>query len=178
MIVRTFSRVYPKNHSKSGEPTYFVEKILRGFWDGKDWLNDEVKKYANFYANRMDLHNVSQYAPKWHTIRAGHWFKPGDYFIPRVWSGEPYRSKQIQFTPPIEVKKTWDFILDEHGTPSINEVYLFDEHNNQNWSFEKLSSNDGLSESDMIEWFNCHPKKKSEIFDGQIICWNSNIEYL
>lgn len=38
---------------------------------------------------------------KHHTIRAGNRFKTGDYFSPRVWSGSPYNSKQLNMRPLI-----------------------------------------------------------------------------
>jgi len=109
---------------------------------------------------------------KYHTIRAGNRWKVGDKFSPRVWSGKPYASKQIQFAPPIEIKKIWLISFDEHSVPAIDGVHLFDEYNSQNWDFDLMAKNDGLSPSDAISWFK--PYKETV---GQIICWNEKIKY-
>jgi hypothetical protein len=76
--VITFSRFFQSNHPRKGEPTYFAEKLLASL-DGKYSLNDSsVDKYYEAYP---DWHNHN---PKHHTIRAGHKWKVGDYFSPRV----------------------------------------------------------------------------------------------
>ncbi|MES1181473.1 MAG: hypothetical protein ABUL44_01630, partial [Flavobacterium sp.] len=105
-----------------------------------------------------------------HTIRAGHRFEVGDRFSPRVWSGRPYNSQQIILSPDIQITKIWNIEIDECGVWSIGkpgeQLYYIDEEQ----SFE-IAKNDGLSEMDLLCWFNKTP------FDGQIICWNPNIEY-
>ena len=109
--------------------------------------------------------------PKYHTIRAGHRWKVGDYFSPRVWSKKAYHSPQIIIGPDIEVKKTWDIIIKPDDSLFINgqDCGMFISFNA---IVEKLAKNDGLSTEDLLNWF---PNKKE--FDGQIICWNPKIEY-
>lgn len=160
MRVITFSRTFPVNHPRKGEHTYFVEKIWNSI---EDCYFDQLPE--------INLNPMIE-DKKYHTIRAGNRWKVGDFFSPRIWSGKPYASKQIQFAPPIEIKKIWHISFDNVSVPAINGVHLFDEYNSQNWDFELLSRNDGLSPSDMIAWFK--PYKETV---GQIICWNEKIKY-
>lgn len=164
--VLIFSRFYPSYHPRKGEPTFFVEKLTNSFqslkYDRID-MPDELQ---------FDLGMYHLCDPKHHTIRAGHRFKPGDCFSPRVWSGKPYNSKQIVIAPDIQVKKTWDVEIDECdvwaiGVPGTQIKYTDDKQN------ADIAKNDGLTEQDLYWWF----KSSKKPFEGQIICWNNNIEY-
>ena len=106
-----FSRAFPKGHPKEGHPTYFIEKIwswmilnMKGFWDFDVFLAYEFID-DDFY-NNTDWQ-------KGHTIRKGHRFKVGDWFVPKVWSDKPYRSKKVIIGPPMQVKKVFQHYL--HG---------------------------------------------------------------
>lgn len=166
--VITFSTKFPSYHFKKGEPTNFVRSV----WEGLDLLHmmpllDEGKleeHIASFY-------NKRGYSPKYHTIRFGHNRKVGGWFSPRIWSGNPYRSKQISIAPDLEIKycpsieiyKTSEIIIAGKfyscfGTSKSNELAL----------------NDGLTEEEMKAWFK-YPK--NEVKDAQIICWNESIKY-
>jgi len=166
--VITFSRTFPKYHYKAGQPTFFVEKI----WDATALpyvgdLHGLATEMINFMRRGSD-----QIWPKLHTIRAGHRWSLGDTFSPRVWSGKPYNSKQIIIAPDIEIVKIWDFEID-NGAIVINGDYEF-------WGGEmsdhdllaEIAKNDGLDSTDLLDWF-----KYPDPFDGQIICWNENINY-
>lgn len=172
------SRVFPKGHPKEGQPTHFVEKILRDlsipdYWSKfQEWNKDKP----------MDiLHEFSRtfYYPvqgnKHHTIRPGSRFKPGDMASLRVWSDKPYRSKQIEFAQ-VEVKKTWEIEIWLHdrisiGFPEIPGVQL------RLLPLCEVAENDGLDCRDFEAWFRLHPKKAGKVFKGQIICWDENINY-
>jgi hypothetical protein len=162
--VLTFSRVFPSYHPRKGEPTYFVEKITRSLHEQglKPW--DILNK---IFSNEM--YYICE--AKHHTIRAGHRWKVGDKFSPRVWSGKPYQSKQIIIAPDIEVKKVWDF--ESKG----GWIYL--KSKDGNWAgvgqnkFTEIAKNDGLSYDDFKKWIK-YPKDTGNM---QIICWNENIEY-
>lgn len=159
--VITFSRVFPSYHPRAGEPTYFIEKIIKSVGIG------------NYNVN-MEAYNDVQ--PKHHTIRAGHRWKVGDKFSPRVWSGKPYNSKQIQFAPDIEVKKVWDF--DITGTDWALDGRLEHALTGEGFDSAQIALNDGLTNYDPYDWLTLSPDfKKSEEFHGQIICWNENINY-
>lgn len=173
--VLTFYRTFPSYHPRKGDPTYFVEKLTKSFQSlGYDRI--DMPDSLDF---DLGMYYLSD--PKSHTIRAGHRFKSGDLFSPRVWSGKPYNSKQIIIAPDIQVKKVWDFelVYDE-------DVEQIDIRLNDVWmchiaadAANEYAKNDGLSLSDFDDWFTRSPsfKKNGYRFDGQIICWNENINY-
>lgn len=163
-----FSRQFPAYHPKAGQPTYFVEKFLQSFVYAPD--NPHVlAELLGYESADIFLDKLYRFNPKHHTIRAGYRFKAGDYFSPRVWSGKPYRSKQIVIAPDTKILKVWniaiewDFLLESYHW-NVFEVGKTD--------IATIAKNDGLSEEDFESWF---PEK--EEFDGQIICWNENINY-
>ena len=170
MKVLTFSRHFPKGHPKAGQPTWFVEKVLNSVLDRpltfnlSDHLAAEYFDFITIYKGEDK---------KYHTIRTGNRFKPGDMASLRIWSGLPYRSKQIEFAQ-VEVKKVWDFVISD-GNYSIDTI--------EQGSFipdcdlEKLATNDGLHVDDFWSWFSIHPKATGANFKGQIICWSGQIEY-
>jgi hypothetical protein len=188
--VITFSRVFPSYHPRAGEPTYFVEKVLKSLYDPALILNppQEFKTVGGHDITNLNLKQpIEPFDPKHHTIRAGHRFKVGDFFSPRVWSNSvnpksgrsgPYHSKQITFAPDIEVKKTWDFDIDENGIVSLNGEYLLEyEDGRMNDVEQQIATNDGLSDIDFFHWLIYPVYKSAKPFDGQIICWNENINY-
>lgn len=169
--VITFSRVFPGYHRRAGEPTFFVEKLLKGFPSFEQTKTDLISVLP------LALDKWGAFNPKFHTIRAGHRFKPGDKFSPRVWSGRPYNSKQIVLGPDVEVKQTWDFEILNGYDDECPDVRI-----NCEWKCElgseyskDLAKNDGLTIEDFESWFNL--KRPGQLFDGQIICWNEKIEY-
>lgn len=153
--------VFPSYHPRAGQRTYFVESIMKCLYTNKDAGMEEPDGID------FDLGMFIEGKIKHHTIRAGHRWKAGDKFSPRVWSGKPYASKQIQFAPDIEVKKVWSFSI------GLAAVYI----DQQRWidkSFiKKVSENDGLEMQDFLDWFQ-YPKP----FNGEIICWSDSIEYV
>jgi hypothetical protein len=170
MKVLTFSRFYPSYHPKKGHETFFVEKITKGLVQITG-AGVGIHEKVDF---NLELYYLCN--PKFHTIRAGNRWKVGDWFSPRVWSGKPYRSKQIEFAPPIQVKKVWPITIqphNEHGfVIHINDRYVADWEGTANITQSELAKNDGLEKADLLHWFRV-PKP----FTGQIICWNENIEY-
>jgi hypothetical protein len=173
--VLTFSRVFPSYHSRKGEPTYFVEKIWKSILDQNidfaNYLYDAAKLLGKYQYADEALYKVDNETPKHHTIRAGHRWKVGDKFSPRVWSGKPYQSKQIIIAPDIEVKKVWDFEIKDKDV-LLDEICI----NCDEISLDTLNSvarNDGLNLTDLMDWFKW-PKPTGEM---QIICWNEKINY-
>src|SRR5690349_19481727 len=143
MRVITFSRYFPRKHPKEGQPTFFVEKILRNYWDEVRWTKETEEPISVFTGKMGMIHNINHYAPKVHTIRAGNRWKVGDVFSPRVWSGKPYASKQIEFAPPIEIKKIWNVRIVMSG---YNDTY-FQIHDAKSYRVmpkEEITKNDGL----------------------------------
>lgn len=158
--VITFSRVFPSYHPRAGEPTHFIDKIYAGLADTVPGF--KIPNDANAF---WDWHEYYNATPKYHTIRAGHRWKVGDKFSPRIWSGKPYNSKQITFAPEVEVKKVWDVEFDEDGC-----FWVFSDKERGAKILHKIARNDGLTLDDLMAWFN-------KPFTGQIICWNENINY-
>ncbi|HTJ52578.1 MAG TPA: hypothetical protein VL443_24150 [Cyclobacteriaceae bacterium] len=162
--VITFSQKFPSYHPRKGESTLFIEKIYAGL---ADIIPDfKIPNNANDF---WDWHEYYSAVPKYHTIRAGHRWKEGDWFSPRIWSGRPYNSKQIILAPDIQLKKVWDFdISGEEGKTYIDGRSLTD----RNLYIHEIANNDGLEVIDFKNWFK-HPKT----FSGQILCWHEKINY-
>lgn len=153
--VITFSRTFPSYHPKAGQPTYFVEKIWKS-------LGGASVPYATFSSlNWREVEGI-----KHHTIRAGHRWKVGDWFSPRVWSGKPYNSKQIIIAPDIQIKNIWDFEIHSGW------AFFDGQRKSDVGTFGRLANNDGLEFQDLKDWLK-YPKN----FDGQIICWNESANY-
>lgn len=173
MKVLMVSRLFPKDHPKFGQQTWFVERIMACLADKvPGWqMKDDFVLY-DWYA----YYNCTM--PKSHTIRAGSRFKPGDMASLRVWTGLPYRSKQIEFAQ-VEVKKTWEIIIHKIANTLVWNVEGVGSGNFDSLSpsIKIIAGNDGLEVQDFIEWFAIHPKKKDDGFRGQIICWSPNINY-
>lgn len=196
--VITFSEYYPKYHPKAGEPTFFVEKI----WEGLARLGNLDPGNSIILQHVLD-ERIENYAmgrifdPKYHTIRRGNRWKVGDWFSPRVWSGKPYRSKQIQFAPDIQVKKVWKLVVraSTHSSWVCFSIGSYDEtqwvHLMGTTETNRLALNDGLEPKDFKDWFRIPSMEKRQkqnddieisnwkdiIFSGQIICWNDKIIY-
>lgn len=164
--VITFSRTFPAYHPKAGKPTYFVEAFYKSLYLMKVVPNEiqdfNYDKFLNGFTKN-------------HTIRAGHRFKKGDFFSPRVWGTDinpksgrsgPYHSKQIIIAPDTEILEVWDIEINRWQCVFINNCKtLLSVHNEV-----QLANNDGLKVGDFFNWF---PKS----FSGQIICWKENIKY-
>lgn len=176
--VITFSKTFPAYHPKAGKPTYFVEKIWKSLWDQNKAHDIHLyqEPHDEFFhpMGANDMRNVHQFKAKHHTIRGGNRWKEGDYFSPRVWSGKPYNSKQIQFAPDIKIERVYDFTIDPLKTGDIylNGWYVFMDRYSNILNVHEIANNDGLSKEDMLAWFK-HPKP----FIGQIIVWDPKIIY-
>jgi hypothetical protein len=163
--VITFSRTFPAYHPKAGQPTDFVHKI----WKSLPLRPIQLLPYAEAYSavfpwRGSDAARHAQQPPKYHTIRAGHRWKAGDKFSPRVWSGKPYNSKMITIAPDIEIVKVWNVEVDEDQC-----LWVYCDRDGE-FITDEVAKNDGLSRSDLMAWFN-------RPMTGQIICWNRDISY-
>ena len=156
--VITFSRVFPKDHPKAGQPTYFVEKIYNSLFSRNNLMD---------YPKGLEI-NDTIIGIKKHTIRNGAHWKVGDKFSPRVWSGKPYNTKQIILCDDLEVKQVFDIEIYPTYEVMLNGIF-FCSFGSKNWY--ALSHNDGLSSEDMRNWFSELP------FKGQIICWTDDYNY-
>jgi hypothetical protein len=188
MPVLTFSRYFPAYHKRKGESTYFMEKIWSGLADSTDMVMDNI----DFSKVDFDFHAYYNGVPKWHTIRQGNRWKVGDRFSPRAWNGEPYKTKQTTFAPDVEIKQLWDIKIvteDDDGENDWSYIVLngksYTVYSDEYLSpvIKKLALNDGLSTTDMFDWFKLQRtnkqirNKESKIFEGQVICWSDKIQY-
>lgn len=168
-----FSRTFPMTHTRAGKPTWFVEKIWKCLWETTSFqgiAEYEAAYQETFPVGEAPEENIHCHFPKGHTIRAGNRWKIGDFFAPRIWSGRPYNSKTIQFAPPIMVENIWRFSI-------INRTIYIDAAAVHTDTIERVAKNDGLAFDDFLTWFMPVSKKQQPDFEGQIICWNKNIEY-
>lgn len=156
--VLTVSRVFPKTHARSGEPTNFREKILSG-------LDRDSELVATCF----------QKPPKkLHTIRANYylWKKridevnAGEAILSvRYWSGKPYNSKQLRIAEfdkdsgigVQELKFEYNRSEDhDHDGYDLNQPFICPQSGDELYrdiSISELSTNDGLSYEDFLEWF-------------------------
>lgn len=171
-----FSRVFPKGNKREGQPTFFVEKIWKYVWDAEKSSMNPLRYYQPNYDDLFHpmgegQTNIHQYFPKLHTIRAGKRWKVGDVFSPRVWTDKPYKSKQMEFAPELEVKQVYDIEIINQKV-IINGV-SFGEYARGFYddNVTTLANNDGLSIVDFENWFG------NKFFQGQIICWSDAVSY-
>ena len=157
------SRQFPNYHPKAGEPTWFVEKIWKSLLLAKVINIPETivyeAKYEEYFPCQFNDPNesVSYHKPKNHTIRNGKRWKDGDMASIRVWSGKPYGSKQIAIAPDVKLK-VLDVEIDAQGMIKIAGKVI---------NAIKVAENDGLSATDMCDWF-----EPSLPFIGQILIWS------
>ncbi len=142
------SRTYPKGHKREGESTYFVEKILN---------NEDILPVSD----ALSEWDIAGFNPKLHTCRINYelWAKrikkvqEGKAILSlRYWSGEPYRTKQIEFAQldkdsGVGVQKLL-FRINDLLYPIAGDGIWFSVLN-----LENLSKNDGLSIDDFKDWF-------------------------
>lgn len=154
-----FAVTFPKYHPRAGEPTHFVEKIWEAV-PGNNILYDAIN-YEVLRPYAESFQSKKMWTPKRTTIRAGHRWKKGDFFVPKIWTGIPYRSKPIAICEPLEVLDEEDFTIDMDGIYWLNDDMLTLKE------LEAIALVDGFDEVDDFElWFNV---KKGQTFDGQRI---------
>jgi len=180
MKVITFSRKFPAHHPRAKQLTFFAEK----FWQSMIDNDKTAKAFAPFKAKYRKEFGFTTDGQGWqephiakhHTIRKGHRWKKGDSFSPRVWgeninpkSGKsgPYQSKQITIGPDTEITEVYDFRITKKGEIFLGETEI---HLPE---LRIIARNDGFENSDDLEHWFANVKE----FDGQIICWNSKVNY-
>ena len=129
--VITLSMYFPVKHSKAGEPTHFREKL-----------------YA-----KEKLHTIRANYPLWEKrikeVREGKAF-----LSVRMWSGKPYRSKQVEIA-----QLTADGgigIQRMEFTNDLAECVINGNHH----SYVSVAENDGLRPADWLDWFSCYDLSK------------------
>jgi len=162
----TFSRSFPATHPRKGEPTHFVEKILKAkgisvqtIFRSLQQLNTTIPiELLESFVRELVI--IQDLPPKKHTIRAGKRWKAGDKFSPRVWSGQPYASKMITISNDITISRVVDIEIKGSW------VYFSGQQYSHMTLCHALAKNDGLSVGDFCDWFS------GKNFSGQIIIWD------
>ena len=150
--VITVSRRFPAHHPRRGEPTDFVEKIYNHLF-GQNWSDiSPVYDIAGL--------NYSCRAVKAHTVRKGTRWTAGEMFSLRVWSGKPYRSRQIKVCQDVKISRVDPISIYWDGRVFVNNVHL------NSAEVISLAEADGLSHEDFMAWFDL---PTYGIFEGQII---------
>jgi hypothetical protein len=172
--VITVSYRFPKAHPKAGEPTFFVEKIWKSLQESQHF---DVNQWADNYHLLRDIFmnlDILNPIPKHHTIRAGKRWKDGDVASIRIWSDQPYRSKQIPIAPDVKIKVI-NVEIDIVGFILLDGKSSGPWIGNTSGQTKEIAQNDGLSCADFNNWFTLiHPLP----FSGQILIWNDkNLSY-
>ena len=183
--VITFSRYFPKSFplsSNAGKETYFVEQIINStVSDWKKLTKEDINKDVVDLINPFIINDRRMI--KKHIIRAGKRWKQGEIFSPRIWSGKPYASKQIQFLPEMKLQRVYDieiFVKEWFSKPTafikIGNNEEIDLSINLGRAYlENIAKNDGLTYNQFIGWFGLLPMNilngKFKGFSGQILCW-------
>ena len=152
--VLTLSEFFPKTHSKAGTPTGFKDKFTLG--QSCPDCNETQDLSCEHISNCTGCMRTFLF-PKLHTIRSNYplWEKrikeiQEGYAVLsiRQWSGNPYRSKQVEIA----------MLTAENGI-GIQRLDIFDfmrpakVDSSQLVDLTDLANNDGLSFSDWYHWF-------------------------
>ena len=175
--VRTLSRFFMKGHPRVGDRTYFPEKVAKSMGINHfdvNKLNPGISEEIHVELIYTGMLSMQEWVnidllPKHHTIRMGRHFKPIDELTLAIWSGKPYRSKQIKLWT-VEIRSVDIFISREtpFGIPVFCREGLSVQLNSK-----ILAKNDGLDWHDFLNWFNI----PVGLHNAQILIWNPEINY-
>ena len=155
--VLTLSKTFPKWHPRAGEPTYFKEKIynagvlMSGPVDYKLPANSKDP-------NVIKLHTLRGNYNRWNKIFEQIYAGEACLSL-RVWSGKPYRSKQIEIARLTEIDgiglQRLQFLPGPEGTMSDFRLSIDWRLRNHDEALElahAIAKNDGLSFADWKDW--------------------------
>ena len=187
--VITVSRNYPPYHPKAGTPTLFVERILVGMVHSELISMSRCAELARGMGiNNLGINEIRRFnlSMKHHTIRAGERIKTGDKISLRYWGDDinpksgrkgPYHSKQVTIAHDDVEVVCYPFEIN-HNNIWINNRFCgrFSTFLN---TILFTANNDGFdNEKDLADWFILTKKyKETQIFKGQLICWNPYLKY-
>lgn len=165
MKVIIISRQFLQNHPKAGQPTFFVDKILKTL-RSTGFISLENVALFEKYKESFGAPSSKQ-GDKFHTIRPGKRWKSGEMASLRVWSDKPYNSHQVEFAR-VRLISVYDIYIGQWDQVS----YGISINGKQYDNMDTLANNDGLPLKDFQDWF---PHGKT--FNGQILCWSDKINY-
>lgn len=126
---------------KDGSPTNFVEKIWAGLRAGPKLFPISNFMYEAFASHHPEIVNWIDFKPKIHTIRESAYMKVGHDAQPCYWSGKPYHSKPVYFTPRLPILSVQEFSMTKGIVKIDNRVLTNDE-------IIQLAYNDGFDDLD------------------------------
>jgi hypothetical protein len=135
--VLTVSRYFPSYHKRKGDRTFFIEKI-------KPEL--ELNKELPWPYEGEKIHTIRGNYPLWEK-RIEEIQKGNAILSIRYWSGNPYRSKQVEF---MKLDKSSSIGLQKLTQPDNFAMAVI---NNTSVDWETIAKNDGLNFDDFYEWF-------------------------
>lgn len=142
--VLTLSRVFPASHRQTGKPTDFERKLRRA--DCRKLCPVETFCKEDCTDGWRKIHTIRANYELWH--RRFKEIEEGKACLSvRQWSGEPYRSRQVELAKltredGIGIQKLEFGYYDQCPYIGHNQIPV-----------AKLSANDGLSYEDWCEWF-------------------------
>lgn len=122
--VLTLSRVFPKSHKRSGEPTNFGDAF------GRTKLHTIRANYLLWYARFQEI------------------AKGAACLSVRQWSGKPYQSKQVEIA-----RLTAEDGIGLQRLDFYDSLDCFEINFTECADVDDLAANDGLSLEDWREWF-------------------------
>lgn len=149
--VITLSKRFPSGHIRAAEPTFFKERFLSGQECKLCPPKDTHKCYPE--CNECSMNCIPQ---KYHTIRANYplWAKriaeierDEACLSIRQWSGEPYRSKQVEIGRLTKYEGMG--IQKAELTNDLSECIIGKRY----YNYVDIAKNDGLHPADWLDWF-------------------------
>ncbi len=152
-VVITLSKRFQKEHSRSGEPTQFAQK-----------LNNQLNTPDDYPATGKKKHTIRANFDRWkHNIDK---INNGSFHLSiRQWIDVPYKSKQEEL---FKLSKVGYQSVSISYDPETDIIEVDIDEKPYTGDIEAIAQNDGLSLHDFKEWFFAKAKSK-QIFNGVII---------
>jgi hypothetical protein len=125
--VLMLSELFPKTHNKAGMPTEFKEKVL----------------------NKKKIHTIRANFPLWEK-RIKEVQEGRAVLSIRQWTGEPYRSKQVEI---VRLAAEGGVGVQKLCFPNRLTAWIDYPERRLSVDFKRLAKNDGLSLADWCDWF-------------------------
>lgn len=150
----TLSQTFPATHPRKGEPTYFKEKTHNALlWEKGENVGYALNpSFAVPDGKQLKLHTIRGNYDRWDKIFEQIYAGEACLSL-RVWSGKPYRSKQIEIA---RLTKDDGIGLQKLEFRNLEYDEVFLRCDVDGWPISKrvLATNDGLSYKDWWkDWF-------------------------
>ena len=134
----------------AGKPTYFIDKI----WCGLCHLEvcQELADYM--HSEHYSGKNIMDFKPKLHTIRfldekqLVKWLAPERNIHFKIWTGEPYHSKTLQFAPVLPLVSVQPITISFYNGIHYPNIRIAGKQLSHFSQVVKLAVNDGFDNVD------------------------------